>query len=328
MTINYKKFIETNFDIVDKYGLVVPFIFNETQDLAYSYLKNDYTGFQGIRENWLKFRQWGGSSLITGMFMTDFILSELGETPITNSDIYSHKDDETLSHFNRASFFYDSWLKRAYQTDSSSDLAKLRKAHLKSDEAGDMMIGRKETMISTQTASAKVSGRGGTKQNMLFTEVGFYPNTPIINAKKLVVGATKQVPDGHGKIINESTGNLSGDFFHLEYEEGKKPDAVYKSRFFVWYLHGEYKLSPTQGWVIPDYYKEIIKAYNVTPEQCYWHFKKTKGLTDKEEMREFPTYETEAFLMSGDLYFDRNALVYYSAQAREPMRKELYVQNL
>lgn len=328
MRVNYKMFIEENFDIIDKEGNIVPFIFNDTQNLAYSYLEQDYVDFQGIREHWLKHRQWGGSSLITGIFTADFILSETGDIPLTNSDVYSHKLEETVSHFNRASFFFDSWIKRISQTDKPQDIAKLRKQLLKVDESGEAMVGYKGATIETKTASAKVSGRGGTKQNLLFTEIAFYPTTPIINAKTLVTGATKQVKDGFGKIFSESTGNLSGDYFHLEYEEGKKEGATYKSRFFAWYLHKEYALAPIQGWVIPEYYKPLVEKFNVTKEQCYWHFKKTKDLTDKTELREFPTYEDEAFLMSGDLYFNKDAFVYYNALVRQPLKEAIYVQNL
>lgn len=317
--IDYKAFIEENFDILTKEGEVNPFIFNDTQNYAYNLLLEDNPEFQGIRENWLKFRQWGGSSLVVGLFTVDFILSELGEIPITNSDIYSHKDEETYTHFSRASFYYESWLKRAYHTDDPKDITKLRKSLLKEDETGNKMVGLQNTTIETKTASAKVSGRGGTKQNQLYTEIAFYPYTEIMNAKKLVVGASEQVKDGYGKIIRETTGNLSGDFFHTEYEFGKQPESEYKSRFFGWYLHKDYQRPAPDYWNPPDYYHKILDEGNANLNQCYWHFRKTKMLTDKEKMREYPTYDVEAFLMSGEMYFENQAVLHYVNNSRQPL---------
>jgi len=318
--IDYKEFIEDNFDLISKEGEPIPFVFNDTQNYVYGLLEKDYPDFKGIRENWTKFRQWGGSSMTVAMFTVDFILSEMGEIPITFSDVYSHKDDETLVHFSRMSYYFNSWIKRAYQTDNEQDILKIRKSLLKADEQGSQIVGLKESIFATQTASAKVSGRGGTKQNLLFTEIAFYPNTEVINAKKLVVGASKQVKDGFGKIIRESTGNLSGDYFHTEYEIGKKPGAEYKSRFFAWYLHDEYSSPAPEGWEPPIYYDQIRNENNVKVDQCYWHFKKTRELLDLEELREYPTYDVEAFLLGGDPYFTKEAIMYYTGKIIEPLK--------
>lgn len=322
--VDYKSFIEDNFDVVNKEGETVPFIFNDTQDYAYKLLLEDYPDFKGIRENWLKHRQWGGSTFVTGMYATDFILSELGETPLTNSDIYSHKDEETFSHYNRFSFFYDSWLKRAYQTDDPRDIQKLRKMLLKADESGEKMVGKNGCELTTQTASAKVSGRGGTRQNLLFTEIAFYPNTEIINAKTLVSGAEKQVKPNYGKIIRESSGSLSGSYFQIEYDNGKLEGSRYKSRFFGWYLHKEYQTPAPEGWKPPEYYSQIIKDFGVTTDQCYWHHITTRDPRnhdefDLEELREYPTYDVEAFLLSGNPYFNKEALVYYTNLIKKPL---------
>ncbi len=317
--VDYKGFIEDNFDLISKEGERIPFKLNDTQQYAYNLLEEDYPDFQGIREIWLKHRQWGGSTLITALFAVDFILSELGEMPITNTDIYSHKDEETYSHYSRFSLFYDSWLKRAYQTDDPTDLLKIRKSLLKVDESGSKMVGLRETLMETKTASAKVSGRGGTKQNQLYTEIAFYPNTEIMNAKKLVVGATKQIKDGVGKIFKESTGNLSGDYFHIDYKQAKNGISEYKSRFFAWFLHKEYSHQAPEGWQAPEYYQKILESGLADLNQCYWHFVKTKGLEDMEELREFPTTDTEAFLVAGRPYFEKQAIVYYENLARAPL---------
>ncbi len=322
--VDYKEFIEDNFFIIDKEGTPVRFIFNDTQNYVYAELEKDYPDFNGIRENWLKARQWGGSTLVVAIFTTDFILSELGEMPITQSEVYSHKDKETYAHFAKASYFLDSWLVNTYQTDNPNDIQKLRKQFLKSDELGKKMEGQRGTVFSTETANTKSSGRGGTKQNQLYTEIAFYPNTEIINAKKLVAGAEKQVKPGTGKIIRESSGNLSGDYWQVEYDNGKLPGSRYKSRFFGWYLHNEYSLQAPAGWQPPKYYDQIRTEHSVTTNQCYWHHITTRDPKnheefDLDELREYPTYDVEAFLLSGNPYFSKEALVYYTNLIKKPL---------
>lgn len=320
--IDYKEFIEENFLIKDKEGNVVPFIFNETQNYYYDLLEKDYPNFQGIRENDLKFRQPGFSSLIDGMFTVDFILAEMGESPITDSDIYSHKIEETKVLFNRVSdYFYDSWIAKAYNLDfkeQKGDIEKIRTTLLELD-SGTLMKGKKGALMNVQTASAKVSGRGGTKQNLHWSEVAFYPNTDIMNAETLVTAAEQQVKDGFGKIFRESTGNIAGDFFDVEFQKGVEGIGEFKSRFLGWWLHLEYSRQTPEEWVVPDYYKKVIDDFGVTRDQCYWHFKKTNNLTDKKKIREYPTTPVEAFLFEGDLYFKADALQHYYTSTIKPL---------
>lgn len=315
--IDYKAFIEDNFQIKNTHGQIVPFILNEDQDRYLELLEKDYPDMQGIRENDLKSRQVGWSSLIDAIGCADFIMAELAKTPLLDGDIVSHKDKETSVLFNRFNLFLNSYLDKNGIT---------RKEFLKED-TGDHVTGNKGSQMWVQTASARVSGRGGTKQFIHWSEVAFYSNTDVINAEDLVTGAERQVGDGIGKIFRESTGNVSDDFFHREYKLGKEGLSEFKSRFFPWYLHLDYKMDVPQDWTPPEYYKKVLDL-GVSVNQCYWHFKKTRGLTDEKMMREYPTYDTEAFLLGGRPYFDKMALMWYENHTKKPMKEVLYVQNI
>lgn len=310
--INYKAFIEDNFQIINKKGEVVPFIFNETQNYYWNLLNADYPTLQAIRENILKFRQPGFSSLIDGIFTTDFIMSECLKQPITFSDIYSHKESETIVLFNRVSFFIDTWCRK-----NNVD----RKKFLK-DDSIKKISGHHNSELTVQTANAKVSGRGGTKQNIHFSEPAFYPNTEILNANDLVLSAEQQVADGVGKIFRESTGNMIGDFFNEEYEFGKQSGSKFKSRFLGWWLHKEYRLTPPPSFVAPDKYKKIMEL-GAGIEQVYWHYNKVQSAkpADRDKIiREYPCDDIEAFLQQGKLYFNVEALKKYKDNyQREPI---------
>lgn len=332
--IDYKGFIEHNFYIKDKHGILVPFIFNDVQNWYYDLLKNDYPTWQAVRENILKGRQFGYSAMITGIFATDFIMSELGEIPIIDSDVYSHKDEDTAAHMARFNLFLNSFLFKS-QGGTALDIAnnldaleKLRKAFLRVDAAGELISRTHSAQYHSQTASAKVSGRGGTKQNIHWSEVAFYPNTEIMNAKKLVTGAEKQVPDDYGKIFRETTGNMMGDFFSDEYYAGKEGVGPFNSRFVAWYLHKAYAKPAPVDWELPQYYEALVHGGLASRDQCFWHWEKTRHLEDKVELREYPTYDYEALLMAGNTFFDSDALVYHTGRIKKPLKEALYVQAL
>lgn len=332
--IDYKLFIEDNFYIKSKQGELLPFIFNDVQSQYLDTLESAYPTMQGIRENILKGRQFGFSSLITAIFATDFIMSELDEIPIIDSDIYSHKDDATADHITRFNLFLNSFLFKS-QGGSALDiqgnqkaLQQLRKAFLAVDNGGEAIGRSRGAQYHTQTASAKVSGRGGTKQNIHWSEVAFYPNTEIMNAELLVSGAEEQVPDQYGKIFRETTGNMMGDYFANQYYGAKEKTTDFTSRFIAWYEHKAYQRTTPDNWTLPEYYQQLYNTSTATREQCYWHWVKTKELQDKIKLRENPSYDYEAFLMTGTTLFDSDALIWYQNQIKKPNKEVHYVSAL
>lgn len=312
--IDYKGFIEDNFRIINKKGEPGPFIFNDTQNYYYNLLISDYPDLQGVRENILKFRQPGFSSLIDGIFTVDFIYSENSKIPIIDADVVSHKEKETKVLFNRINYFLDSYFEKSGIP---------RKSFLETD-TGLQLVGKRGAMINVQTGNAKVSGRGGTKQNIHWSEVAFYPNTEILSAEDLVTAAEQQVADGIGKIFRETTGNLAGDFFATEYERGKLGVGEFKSRFLGWWIHKEYSRQAPPDWQVPEMYQKLIQDFGTTVDQCYWHFKKMQTAKNKRKIRrEYPVDDTEAFLMSGELYFDSEVLLKYSNGVKKPIKTDL-----
>lgn len=332
MNFDYRSFIHDCFYIKDKKGQIIPFVLNEVQSGYLDVLEADYPDMTGIRENILKGRQFGISTMWTGIFTADFILSGIGELPITNSDIYSYKDEDTKSHFERVNLFLNSWLLHSQggdygNPDHHEALPALRKAFLKVDTTNYLET-KNGTQIMTKTASAKVSGRGNTKQNIHWTEPAFYPNTEILSAKQLMTGAEEQVADGIGKIVRESTGNLAADYYAAEYYAGKDGASPFKSRFIAWYSHKPYSLQAPDDWTPPEYYASVLANKLATIDQCYWHFTKTRQLKDKEKLREYPTVDREAFLFGGDPYFDADALLSYTNKTSKPIREVMYASAL
>lgn len=329
--IDYKGFIERYFTITTIDGRIVPMKLNNIQRYYYDLLTKEYgSKLAPIRENILKSRRFGFSSLIDAMFCVDFILGEAGFTNLSNSSVYSFRQKDTEELFKRVNQFIDSYLLAAIEKNycNAEDrklIPELRAAFLKKDIGGTIIEGKNGSVYDCLTAGAKVAGRGGTRQNIHWSEVAFYNNTEVLNARELVIGAEKQVSDGVGKIFRETTGNIADNFFAEEYQAGKDGVSQFKSRFLPWYLFDEYKAEPPAGWVAPEYYNQIP---NLTKEQAYWHYLKTNGLSSKLEMREFPTTDTEAFMLGGDPYFSSDALIKYSAMINKPIKEVEYATSL
>ena len=156
------------------------------------------------------------------------------------------------------------------------------------------------------------------------SEVAFYPNTEILNANTLVLGAEQQVADGVGKIFRETTGNTDIDFFAEEYYRGLEGKSEFKSRFLGWWLHQEYSKEPPVSWLMPVEYKKIHSKYGATAAQCYWHwYKVTHAKDPKLMMREYPVDEGDAFIGDGTQYFDPMLTKYYLDFLKEPSSSNL-----
>lgn len=316
--INYKGFIEHYFQIKNKEGVVVPFKFNNVQDVYYSQLKKDYLGLKGIRENILKARKEGFSSLVAGIFTVDFILSGLKKIPITSSQVTAHREADVKPHFNRINLFLESWLSRE---------GIKRKQFLEVDNATSYIKNISGAEFAVGMAGAKAMGRGGDTLNLHWTEIGFYPNTPIINAEELVIGAEKQVPQGLGKIFRESTGNVVGDFWEEEYWRGVevngKRESNFKSRFFPWFDFKEYQVPcPPAYKKFTPYEKDMRRMYSLNNNQVYWYHLESKSVKDKNKFRrEHPSSEQEAFLSGGSCFFDIQTLNWYLSKTKKPIKE-------
>jgi len=317
--IKYKEFIETYFRIKNKKGEIVPFIFNSVQNLYYEQLKKDYEGFEGIRENICKARREGFSAVWEAIFTTDFILGSIGLAPIISGQVISHKLEEVKPHFQRISMFLDSYL----------DIKKVRrKDFLEVDNKTSYIKAKTGPELFVGSAGSKVLGRGGETQNLLWTEVAFYPNTPIINAEDLVTGAEQQVPMGRGKIVRESTGNVVGDFFYEEWYRGKgewgENESPFYSRFFPWFVFKEYRVSCPPGFKFLPTEIELRKLYHLDSNQLYWYHLKMKGFKDKNKgRREYPSSPLESFLSAGSCFFDLPTLKWYLSKTKKPIKEGL-----
>ena len=264
MKINYIKFIEENFKILDQgTQQPVPFVLNPVQRKYLSTLMAETPDMDGVREIILKARQEGFSSLILAIFTVDFILR-----PHSVSVCVSHRKDSTELLFKKVKFYLESFCNKR-------GLA--LKEYLSTENKGMIENRSNNASFYIQTAGAKVGGRGGSARNIHFSECAFYQDTELVTAQEIVVGSAQQVPQGKGMIFIESTANGLDNYYQKEWERASDGKSTYKPRFYGW--QEQY----TKEWV-----EEKKKDF---PSEALWK-------------QEYPGDPDEAFISSGTPYFD------------------------
>jgi len=244
----YKRFIENNFEIVDKKGVTVPLIFNEPQ--------NKYLNEGNGQDIILKARQEGFSTLIDAIFTTDFLLKENSFSVIV-ADI----EDNAVGLLDRVKFFLSSYSKKH----------KIR-LPLKYNSRFELFNSFKNSRLLIGTAKNTDFGRSKTISNLHFSELAFYPDI-----SKMIAGCGQAVVEG-GRKICETTANGFNEFRDF-YFSSKRGETGYNTLFF--------KAS--------DFYSaEFLTA-------------KQRELKDRYH-QEYPNTDLDAFISTGQMYFDRAAL--------------------
>lgn len=303
----YKEFIEDHFWIRDKEFNVVPFILNVPQQKYYQMLLDTYgmapkgvAGFNGAREIILKARQEGFTSLIEAMFTADFL-----ETPNSVSICIAHDRESTKKLFSKVHFYIDSYLKTKLKEENidvnESTLNGARKYLLETDSKTEIRNKLNGAEFYIKTAGAKVGARGDTAKNILFSECAFYSDTDILSADEIIEGSLQQVPQDFGMVFIESTANGVGNYYHKTWELAERGASIFVPRFFSWREN-------------PEYTEEYMAT------------KRKEFTTEDMFLQEYPDTPEQAFILSGNPFFDKTTLFQINQFAGE--RQPIYQGSL
>jgi len=293
--MKYRDYIERWFLIDDaKTGQLVPFIFNKVQEKYYNQLIEDYDIEKNglttpIREIILKARKEGFTSLILGLFAAD----DLNSNNPTETLVISYKDNATEQFRKRYRNFIlsTSARKLGYSVEQIQDSAQILEDTAKkvfSIDSGEYELKHNKAHFYCGTASARVGGRGGTVQKLLFSEAAFYPDKKELKAKEIIEGTANQVDKQAGWIFMESTANGELNHYAKTWQLAEKKESRYRPRFFGW-----------KEFYTPEQF-EIIKS----------------EFTDKRMIpQEYPENSVEAFLTTGDKFFDPSISVNLKTEA-------------
>ena len=282
--MRYRDFVESYFLIDEpRSGQLIPFKFRPVQEKYYNELVRTYDiercGItRPIREIILKARREGFSSLILALFAVDDLMNE---NP-TETLVISYKDDATQTFRKRYRNFILSYgaKKLGYSEDAirtnPSLLDRIAKQMFSIDST-ELELRHNRAHFYCGTASARVGGRGGVVQKLLFSEAAYYPDKKEMRAREIIEGTAQQVDKEAGWIFTESTANGDINYYAKMWDQAVRNESRYRARFYGWrefYTEEQF---------------EVIKS----------------EFTDKRMIpQEYPETAEEAFLSSGDRFFD------------------------
>ena len=268
--------IESCLAIVDKTEdtKLVPFRFNPVQ--------SDYYGKRTRRDIIVKSRKQGFSTLIQALFLHACLFR-----PNTRAVIVSAEEDATKRLFGRLKVM----LKEAawtIPTDRNSD--------------GAVTFPATNSSFYIGTAGAKKFGRGDDITHAHLSEVAHYEDPSIETAVQgaLVEGAW---------YVMETTANGAGTPFHDQWMRATRGESNWAPHFYGWW-QDPLNVRPNIGLVrLTDEEQTLIRTFNLSLEQIAWRRWMMSDMAHPELFpQEYPATATEAFLTSGRMLFDWEAL--------------------
>ncbi len=273
---------------------LVPFAPNPVQVKYLDILAAQYPSFRwregiytlrGAREDILKARQQGFSTLWLALYFLDTI-----NTPYTQSLIIAHDAPATEKLFKIIQRFYQ-------------HLPEEKKRPKKYSTKREIEFSDSDSGIYVATAGSQGVGRGVTVNNVHMSERAFWPNGDDVE-----LGLMEAVPID-GNATRETTANGLNEYYD-ERQEIKNGDSGFTGRFFGWNETPEYSLPvPPFGVELTAEETELKQAFGLTDGQILWRRSKTRTRKQKQKFpQENPLTEAEAFLTSGNGYFDNEVL--------------------
>ena len=281
---NPHKLIECCFCVIDKNMETVPFFFNEVQRDFVNKLET-----QGRSKPYfiLKGRQQGFTTLITAIQLSNAIIKR----NFSGFTIADREDNTKAIFYDKAKIMYN-------------NLPQVLKLNEKYNSTNELVFDDLNSSWRIASASANI-GRSRTLSFVHFSEIAFYKCT-IADLQKSIVEATTE--DAY--CIYETTANGFNDAKELW-------DTGYcHNLFYGWWRTKEYVSQEYQYLDYPDkWLKNRLKSLEkmgLSKDQQAWYAKKYSSYIDKSAIRqEYPCSPEEAFIVTGECVFDKDAIGNY-----------------
>lgn len=254
---------------------IVPFKFNNAQEIIHEKLEEQLKTTGKVRAIILKGRQQGVSTYVGARFY-----HKTSRNKANNTFIMTHLAESTANLFSmtrRYHSYVDERLRTPTKTSSKTE----------------MEFESLDSNYRVATAGSKESGRSFTITNFHASEYAFWPDPDRIKT-----GAMQAVPDAEGtEIIIESTANGMNNDFYTMCMNALSGQSSYQLIFIPWFIQEEYraKVPIDTKWTKEEL--ELKKTYSLDYEQLYWRRKKIDDFSGKVSkfMQEYPCNIKEAF---------------------------------
>ena len=306
MSINTKKYIEEYIKIRDKNGKVIPLKLNEPQMKYYNVIKELHEQRKPIRIIILKARQMGFSTETESIIFKNVVTNHN-----YNAGIVAHKEDSTANLFNMSKRMLE------YLPDSI-------KPEQKKSNAKELVFNNDkgtglDSKMKCMTAGGKGIGRSDTFTALHLSELAFWEG----DKQDILLGLLQAVPNiPESMVIIESTAN-GFDYFKELWDKAVAEENDFYPLFVGWNELKEYQMTYT-GFELTEDEIELQTVYNLTLEQLTWRrwcIKNNCGGDIDKFKQEYPICPDEAFLSTGQCYFDKDKVIKRIRKVVEPIKR-------
>ena len=306
MSINTKKYIEEYIKIRDKNGKVIPLKLNEPQMKYYNVIKELHEQRKPIRIIILKARQMGFSTETESIIFKNVVTNHN-----YNAGIVAHKEDSTANLFNMSKRMLE------YLPDSI-------KPEQKKSNAKELVFNNDkgtglDSKMKCMTAGGKGIGRSDTFTALHLSELAFWEG----DKQDILLGLLQAVPNiPESMVIIESTAN-GFDYFKELWDKAVAEENDFYPLFVGWNELKEYQMTYT-GFELTEDEIELQTVYNLTLEQLTWRrwcIKNNCGGDIDKFKQEYPICPDEAFLSTGQCYFDKDKVIKRIRKVVEPTKR-------
>jgi len=304
MSINTKAYIENYIKIRDKKNNIVPLVLNEPQLKYYNVIKSMYQQRKPIRIIILKARQMGFSTETEAIIFKNVVTHHN-----YNAGIVAHKEDSTTNLFNMS--------KRMLEYLPEDIKPEQKKSNAKELVFNNDMGTGLDSRIKCMTAGGKGIGRSDTFTALHLSELAFWEG----DKKATMTGLLQAVPNTpESMIIIESTAN-GYEYFKEMWDRAVAGESGFYPLFIGWNELKEYSM-PYTGFDLTQEERELKEQYNLTLDQLTWRrwcIQNNCSGDINQFKQEYPICPEEAFLSTGNCYFNKENIINRINTAPEPL---------
>lgn len=307
--INLYKFITTLLKIKPKDEPVKIIEPNEPQKELYRTIYKLEQESKPIRIIILKARQMGFSTMTEALIFARTITN----THI-NSGIITHKDEATNNLFTMTKNYYD-WLPDNF------------KPSLKASNAKELIFDNKDrtgidSQIKVLTATDD-AGRSNTFQNLHISELAFW-KCDINKALASLMAAVPNSPKS--MIIIESTANGYNEFKTM-WDNAVNGSNGFTPLFFAWFQMPDYRRPVPFDFELTYEEERLKERFGLDNEQIQWRRETLRTVCNGDInlfRQEYPSTPEEAFIATGNSYFNNEVVNARLEQVKKPLKKGFF----
>lgn len=292
------EYIENFLKIRTKDGEEIPFVLNAAQRKVYAAMKEQAQVGKPVRVIALKARQLGFSTLGAGL---SFAFTAV--QPNTDTMVLAHVAEATNNIFKMHKLFLDRLPAPIRPMIKSSNAQEILFENPTLEEEEKNKNPGLRSRIRCATAGGHGVGRSYTIRCLHASEMAWWPGNP----KDTLIGAMQAVPSLPGTIVLiESTPNGYNEFKH-QWDMAVAGESDFVPVFCAWFENEDYRKTVSPGTVWSEEETELKERFRLDDEQLAWRrwaIINNCGGDMRLFRQEYPATPEEAFLSSGDCYFD------------------------